>query len=344
MILVLDTVLGLGIWIPFTIGKSAALLSVCHSIALHVMSPSLSCSQLDPYRFLHILHLPIQTMRIVTDPVVDSVVFLIVQFVLPSIWGIVRWVVNIFLSIGLFFLAKSYGQEKMDESLKSFSDMVSPFSASVLSVRKLTTFIQYRRFELRLASPKDATWTWSFFERPVTPLTSTPGVSKTLATWLGSLEQQYADPFGKVTASAHRLQETWTRLALGHGANEKAFAVALGYIVVGLLLSIYLNILTVGNVRSAGRAVRSAVRQQLLVMKVCKFASFVISSCIATMFQVATFIFIELVVFPLGCGIVLDLCTVWLFPEANLISRVVYFFQAPLTAMFYHWVAGTMFM
>ena len=48
--------------------------------------------------------------------------------------------------------------------------------------------------------------------------------------------------------------------------------------------------------------------------------------------------------FPLGCGIVLDLCTVWLFPGANMQSRAAFFVQAPLTAMFYHWVAGTMFM
>jgi E3 ubiquitin-protein ligase MARCH6 len=50
------------------------------------------------------------------------------------------------------------------------------------------------------------------------------------------------------------------------------------------------------------------------------------------------------VLFPLGCGIVLDMCTVWLFPEANLQSRIAFFAQAPLTAMFYHWIAGTMFM
>lgn len=61
-------------------------------------------------------------------------------------------------------------------------------------------------------------------------------------------------------------------------------------------------------------------------------------------FKVAAFIFIELVTFPLACGIILDLCTVWLFPEANLLSRAAFFLQAPLTAMFYHWVAGTMFM
>jgi E3 ubiquitin-protein ligase MARCH6 len=50
------------------------------------------------------------------------------------------------------------------------------------------------------------------------------------------------------------------------------------------------------------------------------------------------------VTFPLGCGIVLDVCTVCLFPEASFVSRIAFFKQAPLTAMFYHWVAGTMFM
>lgn len=60
--------------------------------------------------------------------------------------------------------------------------------------------------------------------------------------------------------------------------------------------------------------------------------------------QVAVFIIIELVMFPLGCGIMLDICSVWLFPEANLQSRAVFFVQSPVTAMFYHWVAGTMFM
>lgn len=72
--------------------------------------------------------------------------------------------------------------------------------------------------------------------------------------------------------------------------------------------------------------------------------SCVFSICWIIVFQVATFIFIELVTFPLGCGVVLDLCTVWLFPEANMQSRAAFFVQAPLTAMFYHWVAGTMFM
>lgn len=72
----------------------------------------------------------------------------------------------------------------------------------------------------------------------------------------------------EVRVSSENAKEFWTRMALGDGNAEKAFAVALGYAVVGIMLALYLNVLTVGTVKSAGRAVRSAVRQQLLVIKV----------------------------------------------------------------------------
>ncbi len=48
--------------------------------------------------------------------------------------------------------------------------------------------------------------------------------------------------------------------------------------------------------------------------------------------------------FPLGCGVVLDLFALWLFSPSNLASRTVFLYQAPMTTTFYHWVAGTMFM
>ncbi|KAH9935970.1 uncharacterized protein BXZ73DRAFT_76777 [Epithele typhae] len=132
---------------------------------------------------------------------------------------------------------------------------------------------------------------------------------------------RYAEPYFHPES-----KEAWISLATGDTPNDKMFAVLLGYAVVGLLLAIYLNILTVGSMRSAGRAVRHAVRQQLLVVKV------------------ATFIIIELVTFPLGCGVMLDICTVWLFPQGSFGMRAAFLVYAPVTAVFYHWVVGTMFM
>jgi E3 ubiquitin-protein ligase MARCH6 len=81
-------------------------------------------------------------------------------------------------------------------------------------------------------------------------------------------EPHFAALGKRVRLTGVRLITTWIRLALGDGTAEKIFAVLLGYAVIGLLLALYLNILTVGNVKSAGRAVRGAVRQQLLVVKV----------------------------------------------------------------------------
>lgn len=72
----------------------------------------------------------------------------------------------------------------------------------------------------------------------------------------------------EVRLNAEKVYIRWSSLAVGSGPVEKVFAVMLGYVVVGFLLAIYLNLLTVGNARNAGRAVRSAVRQQLLVSKV----------------------------------------------------------------------------
>lgn len=83
----------------------------------------------------------------------------------------------------------------------------------------------------------------------------------------------YAEPYfailgREVRVTGERLGLAWVKMALGSGPADRAVAILLGYLVVGLGIAIYLNILTVGNARSAGRAVRNAVRQQLLVLKV----------------------------------------------------------------------------
>ncbi|RDB15868.1 ERAD-associated E3 ubiquitin-protein ligase doa10 [Hypsizygus marmoreus] len=289
MIFVLDTAIGLGIWIPYTIGKSTALLS------------------LNPPRFLQILHLPIRAIRIVTDPIVDTIAFFVVELVLPPFGRLLRNSAALFVK-GLVLLAQKLLGQKM-------ADSISNISAKMESrIIKLSN------------SPLERILAWS------SAATKSEAVSKPFF-----LEERYPDLFYKgelyfaligkyIRLTMVRFQATWSQLALGDGPAERTFAILLGYAVASLILAIYLNLLTIGHAKTAGRAVRSAVRQQLLVLKV------------------ATFIFIELVTFPLSCGLVLDLCTVWLFPEANFASRVAFFVQAPLTATFYHWVAGTMFM
>jgi E3 ubiquitin-protein ligase MARCH6 len=98
---------------------------------------------------------------------------------------------------------------------------------------------------------------------------STTDFMSSLPDYLGFTEPYFAALGSKIRLSVTQVQSTWIRLALGSGPANRVFAVCLGYVVVCLLFCLYLNILTVGNARSAGIVVRNAVRQQLLVLKVC---------------------------------------------------------------------------
>lgn len=60
-------------------------------------------------------------------------------------------------------------------------------------------------------------------------------------------------------------------MSLGRGPVEKAFAIVYGYLLIGISLAIYMNVLTVGTIKTAERAVRTVIRQQLLVVKVVCF-------------------------------------------------------------------------
>jgi hypothetical protein len=72
----------------------------------------------------------------------------------------------------------------------------------------------------------------------------------------------------KFQAAMAQNAEMMERLALGDGVYERIYAVSLGYFIVGLALILYLYMLNMGTVKAAGRAVRNAVRQQLLILKV----------------------------------------------------------------------------
>ena len=102
MIFVLDTAIGLGIWIPFTVGKTTALLSVSRAPSV-IPDDIKGLIQLDPRRFLQVLHLPIRGMRVITDPIVDSVVYLFVRLLFPRLANLVQAA----LRLSMFCVSKS---------------------------------------------------------------------------------------------------------------------------------------------------------------------------------------------------------------------------------------------
>jgi E3 ubiquitin-protein ligase MARCH6 len=86
---------------------------------------------------------------------------------------------------------------------------------------------------------------------------------------LGRLIEPYFATLGQeVRENADGVASWWIRMSLGRGPVEKAFAIVFGYLLVGIGLAVYMNILTVGTIKTAEKALRTAVRQQLLVVKV----------------------------------------------------------------------------
>ncbi|KAI5118672.1 hypothetical protein M0805_003610 [Coniferiporia weirii] len=274
MIFVLDTTIGIAVWLPFTIGKTTALLS------------------LEPVRILQILQWPIRAIRYITDPVVDSIASLLITTILPVLKRFFKFATEPFATS----MVSSGGLMRLGTESKTLFD---------------TGYLK-----VLISRGPDAQS--NAVARGISHVSNSP-VAHLLEPYFACLGRQ-------VRLNATALKYTWINLANGDASVNRFFAITLGYALAGLLVAIYLNVLNVGSVQSAGRAIRNAIRQQLIVLKV------------------AVFIVIELAVFPLGCGMMLDFCTLQMFPNATLRSRLTFFAYAPVTATFYHWMIGTMFM
>ncbi|CAG8601146.1 5730_t:CDS:10, partial [Acaulospora morrowiae] len=114
--------------------------------------------------------------------------------------------------------------------------------------------------------------------------------------------------------------------AYGNTPTDKIVCILFGYAIVILLCAWYLTRTRNAYGRTVGRAFQEVLRQQGIVLKV------------------AFFVAIELVIFPIICGILLDLSTLPLFPDATPSTRLEFYFESPITSTFLHWFTGTAFM
>src|SRR5437867_159093 len=114
-------------------------------------------------------------------------------------------------------------------------------------------------------------------------------------------------------------------IAYGNGTNEKTISVIIGHVVCYILIAwVTLRGDILYDVRTMDR-IRSVVNMALAILKV--------------MF----FVIIELLLFPLLCGILIDFVTIPLFfsPATSLtaavISRIYFSCHAVITSIFLHW-------
>jgi E3 ubiquitin-protein ligase MARCH6 len=120
-------------------------------------------------------------------------------------------------------------------------------------------------------------------------------------------------------------------LSLAHwGAADRFLAIMAGYIAVSVAAALYLKrgvpISTAPAAQDWEATLLDGLHQASGVVKVI----FIIS--------------IEMLVFPLYCGLLLDVALLPLFENATIQSRILFTMRYPVTSLFVHWFVGTAYM
>ncbi|KAI8627295.1 hypothetical protein F5Y19DRAFT_174685 [Xylariaceae sp. FL1651] len=113
-------------------------------------------------------------------------------------------------------------------------------------------------------------------------------------------------------------------------AHDRTWAILLGYASLTLLAALYLGR---GTPFSTGQ---TAQEWEASIIDALNQASGVM--------KVILIISIEMLIFPLYCGLLLDIALLPLFEHTTLKSRVIFTYNYPLTSIFVHWFIGTGYM
>ncbi|KAH0536886.1 hypothetical protein FGG08_006289 [Glutinoglossum americanum] len=114
------------------------------------------------------------------------------------------------------------------------------------------------------------------------------------------------------------------------GPWDRAVAIVVGYAFFSIVGALYLKRGSPFSTSRQGRKIES------VITKVLQQAGGVL--------KVILIIGIEMIVFPLYCGLLLDLALLPLFEKATFMSRVTFTLTAPFTSIFVHWFVGTCYM
>jgi E3 ubiquitin-protein ligase MARCH6 len=114
------------------------------------------------------------------------------------------------------------------------------------------------------------------------------------------------------------------------GGTDRFWATVTGYTALSLLGALYVR---KGTPFSAGQVGRE---WEATIIDLLNQAGGVM--------KVILIISIEMLVFPLYCGLLLDAALLPLFENATIMSRILFTFKSPCTSIFVHWFVGTCYM
>ena len=112
--------------------------------------------------------------------------------------------------------------------------------------------------------------------------------------------------------------------------KDRAVAILMGYTLATTVGFLYLRITGLLSGANRGQRVEGIVAEVLLQA--------------GGVMKVILIIGIEMIVFPLYCGTLLDIALLPLFSNATVMSRIAFTTASPLTSLFVHWFIGTCYM
>lgn len=113
-------------------------------------------------------------------------------------------------------------------------------------------------------------------------------------------------------------------------SKDRAIAIAMGYLLATIMGFLYLRITGILTGANRGPRIEGMVAEVLIQA--------------GGVMKVILIIGIEMIVFPLYCGTLLDVALLPLFSEATIMSRLDFTASSPLTSLFVHWFIGTCYM
>lgn len=251
--------------------------------------------------------LPIRLLRLVTDPLFDAVI----HFGSTRVWPLFQSVFgssNASSSVG----SMSWSDAKVGANLGGATSRCDWVSDRATQVFRQTLALVVNRLP------------------SMSVVASVPYVGSAIQKSVESVSQlslrDAAESFvDAVLTTFERTIEQLEAKARGTSPSDRAFCVLVGHSYWILALGLHTAFggwLNNGRMRWA----KNAIDQQITIVKVLMF------------------ICIELVLFPLGCGVLLDICVQPLFPGASLRGMVAHLCSAPVTFFFVHWMGGTLYM
>lgn len=112
--------------------------------------------------------------------------------------------------------------------------------------------------------------------------------------------------------------------------TDRTIAILIGYTFASLIGILYLKINSMFTGVNRGQRIDGVVAEIL--------------NQAGGVMKVILIIGIEMIVFPLYCGLLLDLALMPLFENATFASRIEFTMSSPLTSLFIHWFVGTCYM